>query len=172
MKNLLLFTLAILTVFSTISCVSPIDRTVAQIEADLPESPVGDTTKVKVIRVIDGDTIEVRMSGRDHRVRYTGIDTPERSQRGYQEANDANSKLVMGRTGVLEKDISEVDQYGRLLRYVWIDGHMVNAILVATGFAESARYPPDTQYDTDFVILESYARDRVLGLWKYQGFGR
>ena len=116
--------------------------------------------------------IPVKMSGRTYSVRYIGIDTPERNQRGYQEANEVNSELVMGKTVVLEKDVSEVDRYGRLLRYVWVDGYMVNAILVATGFAESARYLPDTQYTTDFVILESYARDRVLGLWKYQGFGR
>ena len=147
------------------ACVSPIVQIVAQIPEDLPKAPIGDTTKATVVRVIDGDTIEVEMSGNVYSVRYIGIDTPERNQKGYYEASDANSRLVSGRTVVLEKDVSEVDRYGRLLRYVWVDGHMVNAIIVATGFAHDAIYPPDTQYATDFLLLERYAKNKRLGLW-------
>ena len=142
--------LALFLVTSTISCVSSIDKIVTHIQADLPEAPIGDTTKAKVIRVIDGDTIEVEMSSDTYRVRYIGMDTPERNQQGYQEATNANIELVSGRTVVLEKDISEVDRYGRLLRYVWVDGHMINAILVATGFAHDAIYVGNQRNGTLF----------------------
>ncbi|MFC1862109.1 thermonuclease family protein [Chloroflexota bacterium] len=165
MKKLFLLTLALFIVSSTLSCVSSIDRTIAQIEADLPEAPSGDTTQATVTRVIDGDTIEVKISGDLYRVRYIGIDTPERNQSGYREANNTNSDLVMGRIVVLEKDVSEVDRYGRLLRYVWVDGYMVNAILVATGYAHDAIYPPDTRYAEVFFHLEQYAKNEKLGLW-------
>lgn len=77
----------------------------------------------KVVRVIDGDTIEIE--GGD-RVRYIGIDTPEtvdprKPVQCYgQEASNKNKELVEGKTVELEKDVSETDKYGRLLRYVWL----------------------------------------------------
>ena len=167
MKNFLflLLILVVIMVISTNSCTSPIVQIADQIQEDLPEAPIGNTAKATVTRVIDGDTVEVKMSGDIYSVRYIGIDTPERNQTGYQEASNVNSELVTGRTVVLEKDVSEVDRYGRLLRYVWVDGHMVNAILVATGFAHDAIYPPDTQYATDFFVLERYAKNERVGLW-------
>ncbi|MFC2006606.1 thermonuclease family protein [Chloroflexota bacterium] len=164
MKKALFLSLVILIVSFTIACVSPIDHTVAQIQEDLPQAPVVDTTKAKVIRVIDGDTIEVQISGNVYSVRYIGIDTPERNQLGYQEARNANSELVMGKNVLLEKDVSEVDRYRRLLRYVRVEGHMVNAILVVKGFDERAIYPPDTLYTTDFSILERSAKKQRIRL--------
>jgi hypothetical protein len=89
-----------------------------------------------VVQVVDGDTIEVEMDGRRHTVRYIGIDTPEvadprRPVMCYgEEASRRNRQLVEGRTVLLEKNVSETDRYGRLLRYVWADGVFVNAALV------------------------------------------
>ncbi len=90
--------------------------------------------------MVDGDTIDVLMEGREYRVRYIGIDTPEtvhptRGEEPYgREASSRNKELVSGQTVYLEKDVSETDRYGRLLRYVWLaDGSMVNATLVAEG---------------------------------------
>ncbi|MFC2044720.1 hypothetical protein ACFLT8_05980 [Chloroflexota bacterium] len=60
MKKPLLLSLVILIVSFAIACVSSIDQTVAQIQVDLPEAPIGDTTKAKVIQVVDGDTIKVK----------------------------------------------------------------------------------------------------------------
>jgi len=82
----------------------------------------------------------VLIDGVEYRVRYIGIDTPEtfhptRGEQPYgKEASARNKELVGGRTVYLEKDISETDRYGRLLRYVWLeDGTMVNGALVADG---------------------------------------
>ena len=78
-------------------------------------------------RVIDGDTIGVKVSGSHWRVRYIGIDCPETVHPtepvGWMgpEAVEANQSLVGGKTVYLEKDVSETDKYGRLLRYAFLD---------------------------------------------------
>ena len=106
----------------------------------LPTPPPG-LPQARVTRVVDGDTIEVSMEGRRYTVRYIGVDTPESVAPGQpvecygREASRRNRELVEGRTVLLEKDVSETDRYGRLLRYVWADGVMVNAVLVAEGYA-------------------------------------
>jgi endonuclease YncB( thermonuclease family) len=178
-RDFLLFHLISITIFISIfslSCIttvtSPIAEIAEQIEEDLPLYPSGETTTASVIRIIDGDTIEVEQYGIQYKVRYIGVDTPESDEPGYDEAADANSDLVWGKDVTLEKDVSETDRYGRLLRYVWVDGYMVNAILIGTGYAEAVEYKPDIYYADNFNILEIYAQNNLSGLWKYQVFDR
>jgi len=128
-----------------------------------------------VTRITDGDTIHVDISGIDYRLRYIGMDTPESVKpdtpvQPYAKAAAArNAALVAGRDVILEKDVSETDSYGRLLRYVWIhDGGawtMANMELVRTGYAHVLTYPPDVKYASLFVDAERTARDAGLGLW-------
>jgi micrococcal nuclease len=118
--------------------------------------------KVLVTRVIDGDTIEIQ--GGD-RVRYIGIDTPERGEPYYLEATAKNEDLVEGRRVRLEKDVSEKDRYGRLLRYIYVDDLFVNAEMVRLGYARAYPYPPDTQCADLFSRLESEAKQAGRGLW-------
>ena len=108
----------------------------------------------RVTRVIDGDTIDVRIGDVSYRVRYIGVNTPESDQVCYDEATDANAALVSGQTVTLVKDVSETDQYGRLLRYVYVGNTFVNASLVRDGWAENAEYPPDTAHASEFRGLE------------------
>ena len=91
-----------------------------------------------VVNMVDGDTIDVLVEGQEFRVRYIGVNTPEtvhptKGEEPYgKEASDFNRQLVLGQTVYLEKDMSETDRFGRLLRYVWLEeGRMVNADLVA-----------------------------------------
>ena len=121
----------------------------------------GDSAKVS--RIIDGDTIDVQMDGVRYRVRYIGMNTPERDQACYQEATDANAALVSGKTVTLVKDTSETDPYDRLLRYVYVGDTFVNAELVRGGWAENAVYPPDTKYEDTFHQLEVQARQANIG---------
>ena len=124
------------------------------------------TEKVRVIRVVDGDTIVVS-GGR--RVRYIGIDTPEVSgNREFfgPEATDYNRALVEGRTISMVKDVSEEDRFGRLLRFVYADGILVNAELVREGFAWATAYEPDTSYAGCFAALEREAMDQRRGMWR------
>mgnify|MGYP005839445763 CR=1 FL=1 len=128
-------------------------------------------TEAEVLRVVDGDTIEVETGGQIYKVRYIGIDTPETvdPRRPVQcvgkEAAERNRQLVEGRTVGLEKDVSEVDQFGRLLRYVWVGDRMVNSVLVEEGYAMASTYPPDVKYAGLFASLQAQAREAGRGLW-------
>ena len=95
-----------------------------------------------VQRVIDGDTV-VLANG--ERVRYIGMDTPERGERLFDEATEYNRRLVEGQRVGLLKDQSETDRFGRLLRYVLAGDILVNAELVREGLAEAKRYDPDVK---------------------------
>jgi micrococcal nuclease len=124
-----------------------------------------------VTNVVDGDTIDVLVEGRELRVRYVGIDTPETvdPRRPVEcfgrEASERNRELVEGRSVGLERDVSETDQFGRLLRYVWVDGEMVNAALVEEGYATATTFPPDVKYADLFASLQFQAREAGRGLW-------
>jgi micrococcal nuclease len=128
-----------------------------------PTSALGDWAQV--VRVIDGDTVE--LLGGD-RVRYIGIDTPEtygESECYGQEATARNRELVEGERVWLEKDVSETDRYDRLLRYVFVDGVFVNAELVELGYARASMYPPDVKYADLFLSLQREAMEEDRGLW-------
>ncbi len=128
-------------------------------------APVITESQVKVVRVIDGDTIEI--AGGAH-VRYIGMDTPETYPKVEfygPEAKAKNIELVEGKLVTLEKDVSETDRYGRLLRYVYVDGVFVNGELVRLGYAEAVSYPPDTRYQWQLEQLEKEAKAAKLGIW-------
>jgi len=127
-----------------------------------------DNGKILVTKVIDGDTIEIEGG---QKVRYIGIDTPETVHPSEpvgcfgQEASAKNKELVEGKSVKLEKDISETDKYGRLLRYVWVGDIFVNDFLVRQGYATSSTYPPDVKYQDQFREAEREARENNRGLW-------
>lgn len=119
-----------------------------------------------VARVIDGDTIEL---ANGERVRYIGIDTPERGQPYYEAAKRFNAQLVQGKHVELEFDVQQRDRYGRLLAYVHVEHNgkrvFVNAELVRQGYALAYTVPPNVKYADEFVRLQRIARRRGLGLW-------
>jgi len=131
--------------------------------------PAGE--QAQVTRVVDGDTIEVLMTANTYKVRYIGVDTPEtvdprRPVGCYgREASERNRQLVEGKTVELEKDVSETDDFGRLLRYVWVDGEMVNATLVREGYAVASTYPPDVKHQKLLASLQREAIAAGRGLW-------
>ncbi len=131
--------------------------------------------EVLVSRVVDGDTIELS-SG--EKVRYIGINAPESvdPRRGVQcfgkEASAKNKELVEGKMVRLERDISETDKYGRLLRYVFIGGIFVNEYLVREGFARASSYPPDVHYQDLFQDAEREAIREKHGLWSSETCGK
>ncbi len=112
-------------------------------------SSQSDPAVVQVVRVIDGDTIQVCCVFGDRvKVRYIGVDTPEIHhpmkgiERYGKEASEANRKLVDGKTVRLEFDVQQLDRYGRTLAYVYLDdGTFVNAWLVEHGFAQGMTVP-------------------------------
>ena len=124
---------------------------------------------VVVDHVIDGDTF-VLNSG--EKVRMIGIDAPEvsgpfTSAEFYGEEASAYAKSALaGKTVYLDEDVSEIDNYGRLLRYVYLeDGTFFNLHLIKEGYAEAVLYPPDVKHTVLFDAEEKMARDSKRGLW-------
>lgn len=123
---------------------------------------------VRVTRVIDGDTIVIE--GGEH-VRYVGVDTPEtvKPETAVQcygkEASDRNKQLVEGKQVVLVRDTSDRDDFGRLLRYVYVDGIDVSGALIRDGFGYVYSKKPDTAHLQEYGKLEREARARGAGLW-------
>jgi endonuclease YncB( thermonuclease family) len=137
-----------------------------QIEQHIPS--VNDMT-VKVMRVIDGDTIVVE-GGK--RIRYLGIDTPETVdwRKGVQcfgpEASRLNKELVEGKRVRLERDKSDTDRYNRPLRYVWLGDVLVNEFLIREGYAIENFYgSADKKYRERLHAAEEEARREKRGLW-------
>jgi micrococcal nuclease len=126
--------------------------------------------------VTDGDTIRVDIDGEEYPLRYIGIDAPEPdatdpTTKGWADAaTAANRELVDGREVFLESDVSDQDQFGRLLRHVWYIGSdgeyvLVNLELVRLGFAEAKTFPPDEKYASLLTQAQDSARTASLGLW-------
>jgi len=133
-----------------------------------PNSPTPDPggERAKVTHVYDGDTIKVESGGRSYRLRYIGVDTPEREEPFYQEAFDFNRQLVEDQTVILVKDVSDTDRYGRLLRYVFLeDGTFVNGELMINGMARLVTFPPDVAQTDYFRELQRQAQEAGVGMW-------
>ncbi len=146
-------------------------RPAAPPAADLDVAEQGD-----VVRVVDGDTIIVRIDGRDERVRYIGVNAPELAsvdrgldaECGANEAALANRDLVEGRSVALERDATDRARFGRLLRHVWVDldgWRLVTEALVESGAIRARSYPPDTSRDLQLDAAESAARSAGRGIW-------
>jgi micrococcal nuclease len=122
----------------------------------------------KVMRVIDGDTIEIEGG---EKVRYIGMDAPETVDPVKPvecfgpEASNENKKLVEGKIVRLEKDTSERDKYGRLLRYVYVGDDFIDLDLVQQGFARVETIAPDTKFEDQLVQAQQQAGQAKKGLW-------
>lgn len=114
------------------------------------------------IRVIDGDTF---ITNNKETIRLIGIDAPEIGRPYSRIATNELKGLILLNCLVLEKDISNKDKFGRLLRYVYADNYSVNEALVQKGLAIAAKYEPDIKYSAKFEELESYAKNKKLGIW-------
>jgi len=87
----------------------------------------------KVVSVSDGDTITVLHSGADERIRLYGIDTPEKNQEYGPQAKALTSALIAGRN--IDVKTVTVDQYGRTVGLVTVDGQSLNELIVQNGYA-------------------------------------
>jgi micrococcal nuclease len=119
-------------------------------EISFPFIPENSVQPAFVTKIVDGDTGWVRMDGKSYKVRYIGMNTPEIGDAGADEATALNSSLVMGKEVQLYKDVSETDKYGRLLRFVVVDGKFANYELVKQGVADPRIRKLDTACD-DFL---------------------
>jgi micrococcal nuclease len=138
-----------------------------------PSRPLPECEWAEVVSVTDGDTVRVRIDGDDERLRYIGIDAPELNPETgepepfAEEASAANEQLVEGEELCLERDVSDRDRFGRLLRYAWLeDGTLINEALVLAGLAEAVEFRPDTKHhDAILQPAEDEAAAEGRGIW-------
>ncbi len=145
----------------------------ASLESTLPANAV----PAELVRIVDGDTIVVRINGESGQetVRLIGIDTPETKKPNTpvqcygKEATAFTTKLLSGKKIWLEHDVSNRDQYGRLLRYVWVESGssylLANEEIVSLGYGTAGDYPPDTHYHKRLFAALENARSHGIGMW-------
>lgn len=141
-------------------------------------APEGRLEEARLVRVVDGDTIIVDRGRGSERLRYIGIDTPESvipdetPEPLGRVASDANAALLVDGIVFLERDVSETDRFGRLLRYVWVGDPtvparwtLVNLALVSAGWATVTTFPPDVRHADRFLIAQREAQAAGRGIW-------
>ncbi|ARF18774.1 thermonuclease [Sporosarcina ureae] len=133
---------------------------------------------VKLVKVIDGDTIKIIYNGKEQNVRYLLIDTPETNhpRLGKQpfgdEAKARNKELIESGTLEIEFDVGErFDKYNRLLAYIYVDGKNLQKILLSEGLARVAYvYPPNTRYVDPYEKTQAIAKEKKLGIWSVEDY--
>lgn len=173
--------LAIFLALTLTSCDQNLKQNEIQMESAKEEKQIYQKAKVKY--AVDGDTIWVDIDGKDEKVRFVGVNTPEVAKDGKpaefmaEEAKDFTNKTLKNKEIYLEKDISDRDKYDRLLRYIWleepvgnpslsdIEKKTLNGILVKEGYAYANYYKPDIKYQEYLKELERSAQDNKLGIW-------
>lgn len=144
------------------------------VDRNTPGAALQEPGLAEVVRVVDGDTIVVKIQGQEEKIRLIGINTPESVDPrkpvecfGKEASNHAAELLPEGTQVRLVRDVEARDRYGRLLAYVYreSDGLFVNLAQVADGFAEPATYPPNVAHVDDFTAAARTAREQNRGLW-------
>lgn len=168
-------TALVLAGFTALCCVScDVQPSTAYISSE-SEQPVAKLYGLyDVVRVVDGDTIIVDRDGKETRIRFIGVDTPEsvnpdeslNSEQGAIAA-DFTKELLTGQQVYLEYDKERTDKYDRVLAYVYLsDGEtMVETELLNRGMARTMTIEPNTKYATYFEQLEAAAAEKKIGIW-------
>lgn len=154
------------------ACGHPSASPVATVAFDAAASPLA--SNAVVVRVIDGDTVDLRFGERTERVRLIGIDTPETKKPNTPiqcfgpEASDYTKHLLPAGTAVsVRRDVQARDDYGRLLGYVYrsSDGLFVNLELARLGYARPLTIAPNNSQASKFVRAAQDAEAANRGLW-------
>lgn len=132
-----------------------------------------------VVRVVDGDTVIIKVNGKEERVRMLCVDTPEsvspnvEPQPFGKEASDFTKKMLpAGKSIKVETGLGDGrDKYGRLLVYLYVDGKMFNETLLEKGLARVAYvYSPNTKYVDRFYEIQKKAQANEIGIWSVENY--
>ena len=133
---------------------------------------------VEVVDITDGDTIKVKYNGNTEKVRYLLIDTPETNHHTLgkqpfgEEAKQRNEELLNSGDVTIEFDVgNRLDDYGRMLAYIYVDGESIQEILLEEGLARLAYvFPPNTRYLDDFEKASEIAEEKNIGVWETEDY--
>ncbi|WP_313891479.1 thermonuclease family protein [Psychrobacillus sp.] len=151
---------------------------------EIPANGVTQTTgttdqiPVELVEITDGDTIKIKYNGNIEKVRYLLIDTPETNHKtlGKQPFGDdakvRNKELLNSGDLTIEFDVgNRVDDYGRMLAYIYVDGVSVQETLLAEGLARVAYvFPPNTRYLDNFEAASEVAKVAKIGVWETEDY--
>lgn len=131
----------------------------------------------QIVRVVDGDTVEVSIDGKQEKVRLLLVDTPETVHPNKPvepfgpEASQFAKDTLTDKEVQLEMDVSERDKYGRLLAYLWVDDQMFNEMLLEKGLARVAYvYPPNVKHVDRFREIQKQAQEKGIGIWSIENY--
>jgi micrococcal nuclease len=139
------------------------------------QPPLSQTDLVKIVKVIDGDTVDIALAGRTERVRLIGVNTPETKHPtkpiecfGPEASAYLTQLLPKGTTVRIERDVEARDRYGRMLLYLYLGSNdlFINLDLVARGYGTPMSIEPNTFHRNDFVRAAAQAEAANVGLWK------
>lgn len=139
------------------------------------QPPLSQTDLVKIVKVIDGDTVDIALAGRTERVRLIGVNTPETKHPtkpiecfGPEASAYLTRLLPKGTTVRIERDVEARDRYGRMLLYLYLGSNdlFINLDLVARGYGTPMSIEPNTFHRNDFVRAAAQAEAANVGLWK------
>ncbi|WP_240468663.1 thermonuclease family protein [Gracilibacillus sp. YIM 98692] len=148
-----------------------------QTTQETDDSNNSDLTRATVTRIVDGDTIEIKLNGKIEGVRLLLVDTPETKhpskpvQPFGPEASAFAKEKLTGKQVRVEYDGPKRDKYNRLLAYLWVDGQNFNQMLLEEGLARLAYVydPPYTHYNA-FVKAQTRATNAGIGIWSMDGY--
>ena len=144
----------------------------------------GEIRTVNLVKVVDGDTIVVSDNGVEYKVRFIGIDTPESvnpdesKNTEYGSMASAHTKELLEGITTLYLELGEetTDSYGRVLAYIWLAedtsdiSNMLNAKILADGYADTLTISPNIKYAETFETIKNRAKESDTGLWQYQEY--
>ena len=134
-------------------------------QANFPQ-PQGQLVKATVIRVIDGDTFEVRIGqGSPVRVRVIGYDSPEKDEPFGDTATKFVKALLEGREVLLESDVQAFDRYGRRLHHVWLQPTLLSELMLLTGLGRQMTIPPNVRHVEFLTKAQKQGSEIGLGIW-------
>ncbi|MDX9970771.1 MAG: thermonuclease family protein [Candidatus Gracilibacteria bacterium] len=124
--------------------------------------------KVVVVNIVDGDTIDVKNQNNEtERIRIIGINTPEKEQCFFNEANKKAEDILLNEEITLENDPTqdEKDRYGRTLAHIIVSGENYGETMIKEGFAKEYTYKKPYKYQATFQEAQAFAINNEIGLW-------
>jgi len=138
-----------------------------------PVRAAGAMPEARIVKVIDGDSVVIRMEGKTYQTRLIGIDAPEMGQKPWGgKAKKHLRKLLNGSGGIvrMEMDVTKYDKYDRLLAYLWLDDKtLINELMVRDGYAVLFTIQPNSKHLDRLKKAQSAARENHSGIWGPNG---